>query len=124
MQATSLATVDTVASATAINSVNKDTHCRAEGRVKKISSTEGRTFDTRRCECTATARTCLRVRPKDSLTCEDSPSFRDYVFNDLRVPSTAPLLRQCRGKRLRRRSPRLMHISTNNTTLCDVSAKG
>jgi len=36
MQATSLAAVDTVASATGINSVNKGTHCRAEGRVKKI----------------------------------------------------------------------------------------
>lgn len=33
---------------------------------KKISSTGGRPSDVRRCECAATARTSLRVRPKGS----------------------------------------------------------
>lgn len=88
-----------------------------EGRVKKnITSTGGRPPDVRRCECAATARTTLRVRSKDSPTCEDSTASRDRVLSDLRVPPTAPPLRRCRGKRPRRRSPRLTRISANSTT--------
>lgn len=91
--------MDTVASATAINSVNKGTH-RAKGRVKKrISSTGGRPPDVRGCECGATARTSFRVRPKGSSTCEGSSSSRDRVLRDSGGPVDAAAAVTMSGKK-------------------------
>lgn len=82
--------------------------------------------DVRRCECAATARTSLRVRRKDSSTCEDSRSRSGTASSATRgeFRRRRPPLRRCRGKRLRRRSPRLTRTSASSTTSCDVSAKG
>lgn len=118
--ATLLATVDTVSSATGINSVNTGTHCRVP-RVTWKKAVRPMYEDVNAPRRLALPSALARkIHPRTRIS--DSPS-RDHVIGDHQVPSS-PSLRRCRRKRPQRKSPRLTLTLANSTTLWNASAKG
>lgn len=118
--ATLLAAVDTVSSATGINSVNTGTHCRVP-RVTWKKAVRPMYEDVNAPRRLALPSALARkIHPRARIS--DSPS-RDRVIGDHQVPSS-PSLRRCRRKRRQRKSPRLTLTLANSTTSWNASAKG